>query len=481
MLASELFGNKCPAGMEDVNISGLAYDSRRVLPGYVFVCMKGFETDGHKYVNSAIENGAVLIVAQDKIDADVPVVYYEDTRREMANLACTFYDNPSKKFKLIGITGTNGKTTITYLIKSILEAADKIVGVIGTNQNVIGDKVLLTQSTTPTTPDSLELQQLFAEMVDSGAEYVVMEVSSHALELGRVRGCHYDCGVFTNLTQDHLDFHKTMENYRNAKAKLFELCDKGVVNFDDEAGRYIAENADCDILKVGLGEGCVLCAKDINITARGTEFVIDYKGIKYPVSIAIPGKFSVYNAACAAGAALQLGIDIETIRKGLKDASGVLGRVEVVDTDTDYTVIIDYAHTPDGLENIISCAKEFTKGRVITLFGCGGDRDNTKRPIMGEIAGRLSDYSIITSDNPRTEDPAAIVAQIEEGMKRTDGEYTVIVDRREAIKFALEFAKKDDVIILAGKGQETYQIIGKEKRDFNERIVVSELLAQINS
>ena len=478
MLASELFGSNCPAGAEDINISGLAYDSRRVLPGYAFICIKGFETDGHKYAQTAVQNGAALIVAQDRIDVDVPVVYYDDTRKAMADIACTFYDNPSEKFKLIGVTGTNGKTTITYLIKSILEAADKIVGVIGTNQNVIGDKVLLTQSTTPTTPNSLELQQLFAEMVASGAEYVVMEVSSHALELDRVRGCHYDCGVFTNLTQDHLDFHKTMENYRDAKAKLFTLCDKGVVNFDDEAGKYIANHSDCDILKIGMGEGCVLCAKDIKITARGTDFVIDYKGIKYPVSIAIPGKFSVYNAACAAGAALQLGIDMETIKKGLKEASGVLGRVEVVDTDTDYTVIIDYAHTPDGLENIISCVKEFTKGRVITLFGCGGDRDNTKRPIMGEIAGRLSDYSIITSDNPRTEEPAAIVAQIEEGMKKTDGEYTVIVDRREAIGYALDFAKKDDVIILAGKGQETYQIIGREKHDFNERIVVAELLSQ---
>lgn len=479
MLASELFGNKCPVELEGVNITGIAYDSRRVLPGYAFVCIKGFETDGHSYIDAAIENGAAVIVAQDKSDADIPVIYYEDTRRELANLACTFYDNPSKKFKLIGVTGTNGKTTVTYLIKSILEAQDKIVGIIGTNQNVIGDKVLLTQSTTPTTPNSLELQQLFAEMVDSGAEYVVMEVSSHALELDRVHGCQFDCGIFTNLTQDHLDFHKTMENYRDAKAKLFGLCDKGVINYDDEAGRHIAANTDCDILKIGLGDGCALTAKDIEITARGTEFVIDYKGIKYPVSIAIPGKFSVYNAACAAGAALQLGFDMDTVKAGLKEASGVLGRVEVVDTDTDYTVIIDYAHTPDGLENIISCAKEFTKGRVITLFGCGGDRDNTKRAIMGEIAGKLSDYSIITSDNPRTEDPKAIVDMIEEGMKKTDGEYTVIVDRREAIAYALRFAKKDDVIILAGKGQETYQIIGREKHDFDERIVVAQQLAAI--
>lgn len=476
MLASELFGEKL--NFDDCEITGIAYDSRRVLPGNVFVCIKGYETDGHKYADSAVKNGAAIIVAEDKIDVDAPVIYVKDSRREIARLACKFYDNPSKKFKLIGVTGTNGKTTITYLIKSIIEAAGGIVGVIGTNQNIIGDKVLMTKSTTPTTPNALELQQLFAEMVDSGAEYVVMEVSSHALELDRVYGCHFDCGIFTNLTQDHLDFHKTMENYRNAKAKLFALSDKGVVNFDDEAGKYIAEKGDCeDILKVGLGDGCVLTAKNISITARGTDFELDYKGIKYQMSIAIPGKFSVYNAACAAGAALQLGFDMDTIRKGLKNASGVLGRVEVLDTDTDYTVIIDYAHTPDGLENIINCVQEFAKGRVITLFGCGGDRDNSKRAIMGEIAGRLSDYSIITSDNPRTENPESIVKQIEEGMKRTDGEYTLIVDRREAIRYALGFAKKDDVIILAGKGQETYQIIGHEKRDFDERIIVKEILA----
>ena len=478
MLASKLFGDKL--NFDDTEITGIAYDSRRVLPGNVFVCIKGYETDGHKYAASAEKNGAAVIVAEDKIDINVPVIYVNDSRKEIARLACTFYDNPSKKFKLVGVTGTNGKTTITYLIKSILEAAGKIVGVIGTNQNIIGDKVLMTKSTTPTTPNALELQQLFAEMVDSGAEYVVMEVSSHALALDRVYGCHFDCGIFTNLTQDHLDFHKTMENYRDAKAKLFTLSDKGVVNYDDEAGKYIVKNGGCDdILKIGLGEGCALTAKNIEISARGTEFELDYKGIKYPMSIAIPGKFSVYNAACAAGAALQLGIDMDTIREGLKNASGVLGRVEVIDTDTDYTVIIDYAHTPDGLENIISCVKEFAKGRVITLFGCGGDRDNTKRAIMGEIAGKLSDYSIITSDNPRTEDPTAIVEQIEEGMKRTDGKYTVIVDRREAIRYALGFAKKDDVIILAGKGQETYQIIGHEKHDFDERIVVKEILAAL--
>ena len=472
MLASELIGKNWNSDIEDFEITGIAYDSRNVLPGNVFVCIKGFETDGHKYAASAVENGAALIIAEDKINVNVPVIYVKDSRKTIAQMAAQFYGNPSEKFRLVGVTGTNGKTTITYLLKSILDEAGKRVGVIGTNQNIIGDKVLITQSTTPTTPNALELQQLFAEMAQSEAEYVVMEVSSHALELDRVYGCRFDVGIFTNLTQDHLDFHKTMENYYKAKAKLFTMCKKGVVNSDDEYGMRIANEASCEIIKAGLEDGCDLKAENIKITSRGTDFDMIYKGEKYPVNLRIPGKFSVYNAICAAGAAIELGIDIATIQKGLAAAAGVLGRVEVVPTDTDYTVIIDYAHTPDGLENIINCVQGFAQGRVITVFGCGGDRDSIKRPIMGEIAGRLSDFSIITSDNPRTENPQKIVDQIEDGMKKTDGKYICITDRREAIGYALDNAKAGDVIILAGKGQETYQIIGKEKFDFDERVEV---------
>ena len=473
MLACELFKSVCTDEIKNIDITSIADDSRKVKPGGVFVCIKGFETDGHKYAELAAQNGAAVIVAEDKIDVDVPVVYVENSRRVMAELSCTFYGNPSEKFGLVGITGTNGKTTITYLVKSILETAGKQVGVIGTNQNIIGDKVLLTKSTTPTTPNALELQQLFAEMVHYGADYVVMEVSSHALDLDRVYGCEFDVGVFTNLTRDHLDFHKTMENYLNAKSKLFTLSKKGVVNFDDEGGKKIVAKAECpDIIKTGLGDGCDIKAENIKITSRGTQFDMIYNNKMYQASLKIPGKFSVYNAICAAGAALQLGIDIETVIEGLASATGVVGRVEVVPTETDYTVIIDYAHSPDGLENIISCVKGFAENRVITLFGCGGDRDNTKRPIMGEIAGKLSDFCIITSDNPRTEDPDSIIDQIEVGMKKTNGEYIRITDRREAIAYALDSAKAGDVIILAGKGQETYQIIGKEKFDFDERIEV---------
>lgn len=472
MKADILFGKAWLDKFDNIDITGIAYDSRNVIEGNVFVCIKGFETDGHKFAKMAEKNGAAVIVAEDKVDVNIPVWYVENSRKAIADLACTFYGHPSEKFKLIGVTGTNGKTTTTYLIRSILEEAGMCVGIIGTNQNIIGDKVLVTQSTTPTTPNALELQQLFNEMAMSSADCVVMEVSSHALELERVRGCHFDVGVFTNLTQDHLDFHKTMENYMKAKAKLFDISDKGVINTDDESGRKIAADKKCDILKVGLNPDCDLWAENIKITARGDEFDVNYKGQKYHMTIGIPGKFTVYNAICAAGAALQLGVSMDDVKRGLERAKGVLGRVEVVPTDTDYTVIIDYAHTPDGLENIIKAVKEFAKGDVITLFGCGGDRDHTKRAVMGEIAGKYSDFSIITSDNPRTEDPQAIVDQIVEGIKKTDGKYTVIVDRREAIGYALDHAKKDDVIILAGKGQETYQIIGKEKIDFDERVEV---------
>ncbi len=481
MLADKLFGDIWCSSFKNTDITGIAYDSRAVMQGNVFVCVKGFETDGHKYVDSAIKNGASIIVAQDKIDVDVPVIYVENTRRTLADIACTYYGNPSENFKLIGVTGTNGKTTTTYLIKSILEEAGLCVGVIGTNQNIIGDKVLLTQSTTPTTPNSLELQQLFAEMAQSRADCVVMEVSSHALDLDRVRGCSFDVGVFTNLTQDHLDFHKTMENYKNAKAKLFDISKKGVINIDDIHGSDIAKSATCDILSVGVDTECEFKASDIDISANGVDFKVSYNSKSYDMHLCIPGKFSVYNAICAAGAALSIGIDIDTIKRGLLNATGVMGRLEVVPTNTDYTVIIDYAHTPDGLENIIKATKEFAKGKVITLFGCGGDRDNTKRSVMGEIAGRLSDFCIVTSDNPRTEDPEAIIDMIEDGIKKSTSDYIRITDRRQAIKFALKSANEGDVIILAGKGQETYQIIGKEKFDFDERVVVYQALREINS
>lgn len=476
MLFSDLIGKNWIDKNGDIEITGIVYDSRAVSAGNVFVCVKGYNQDGHLYAKAAEEKGAAAIVAEDKVDVSIPVFYTNNSRRMLAKMAADFYHHPSEKFKLIGVTGTNGKTTITYLVKNILETAGKRVGVIGTNNNVIGDKVLLTQSNTPTTPNSLELQKLFAELVEERAEYVVMEVSSHALELDRVYGCKFDVGIFTNITQDHLDFHGTMENYLKAKAKLFDMADIGVINIDDKGGKKIVKDAKCECITVGINENSMLKATDISVSSKGSGFKLEYDGKIYDMYIPIPGKFSVYNALNAIGAVLPLGIDMDTIKKGLAGVKGVTGRAEVVPVEREYTVIIDYAHTPDGLENIISTVKEFAENRVITLFGCGGDRDSTKRPIMGRIAGELSDYCIITSDNPRTENPSKIIDDIVEGIKTTDAEYTVIENRREAISFALKTAQQGDVIILAGKGQETYQIIGREKFHFDEREIVRECL-----
>jgi len=476
MLFGELVGKEWTSENSDFEVTGIAYDSRKVKKGNVFVCIKGLAQDGHKYAKMAEEQGAAVIVAEDKVEVNIPVFYTDNARRMLAVLSAGFYNKPSESFGLVGVTGTNGKTTITYLVKSILESAGKRVGVIGTNQNIVGDKVLVTQSNTPTTPNSLELQQLFDEMREEEADSVVMEVSSHALELDRVYGCSFNVGIFTNITQDHLDFHGTMENYLNAKAKLFDISECSVINVDDEGGRKIAAKVKGKCVTIGIDNDAMLKAENIKISAKGTDFTLKYDGEEYDIHIDIPGKFSVYNALCAIGAAICLDVDMQTIKSGLAKIKGVVGRVEVVDVDTDYTVLIDYAHTPDGLENIISTVKEFAENRVITLFGCGGDRDNTKRPVMGEIAGKLSDYCIITSDNPRTEDPGKIIDDIEVGMKKTDCEYKVIENRRDAIRYALDFAEKGDVIILAGKGQETYQIIGREKFDFDERVIVRECI-----
>jgi len=469
--ASELFGKKWI--WNDIEIDNVTIDSRKAKEGSVFICIKGELQNGHDFAESAVKNGASVIVAEEEISCKVPVIMCENTKIEMAKIASRFYGEPEKKLKLVGITGTNGKTTVSYLIKKILETAGKKVGIIGTNEILVGDKSVGITSSTPTTPNSLELHQIFAKMLTMGAEYVVMEVSSHALDLYRVYGLRYEVGVFTNLTQDHLDYHKTMENYFLAKSKLFDMSNKGVINIDDEYGNRLSKMAACSVLSVGR-KNAELLAKDVEITASGVKFSVEYNGEKHSACLAISGLFSVYNALSAIGAALCLDVDIKTIIKGLEMATGVKGRLENVPTNTDYSVIIDYAHTPDGLENVLNAVNSYKKGRVISVFGCGGDRDNTKRPIMGEIAARLSDLAIVTSDNPRTEEPEEIIKQIVSGIK--EGEYKVVVNRREAIGYALSIAQKDDIILLLGKGQETYQIIGTNKIHFDEREVVKELL-----
>ncbi|MDK2798870.1 MAG: UDP-N-acetylmuramoyl-L-alanyl-D-glutamate--2,6-diaminopimelate ligase [Clostridiales bacterium] len=468
-------------GDDNIEITGIAYDSRKVKKGDLFVCIKGFKVDGHNFISQAIDQGAAAIIVEKEIaeKISIPIVKVKNSRSALAIASATFLDNPSSKFKLIGVTGTNGKTTTTYLIKNILELKGSKVGLIGTNQNMIGDKVLPAERTTP---ESLELQQLFAEMAENNVDYVVMEVSSHALELNRVDGCNFEIGIFTNITQDHLDFHITMENYLNAKAKLFKQCKIGVINADDSASEHILNTGNCKMITFGIDKEADIQAENILISEKGIKFKVISKKTdvltygEENIALNIPGRFSVYNALGSIGACLALGVNLQQIQQALKLAKGVPGRAQIVETGRDFTVLIDYAHTPDGLKNILSTVKGFAKGRVVTLMGCGGDRDKTKRPIMGKIAGELSDFCIITSDNPRTEDPVQILNHIEEGIKGTDCPYIVIENRFEAIKYVLENAQKDDVIVLAGKGHETYQILKDRTIDFDEKKIVESIL-----
>ena len=454
-------------GNADVLVSNIVCDSRKVSENTVFVCIEGYETDGHKYAKECAEKGASAIVALHEVEADCPVVIVKDTRKVLAVLCSRFHNDPSKEFNLVGITGTNGKTTTTYLIKTILENAGHKVGLIGTNQNMIGNKILPAERTTP---DGFELQKLFREMADAGCDTVVMEVSSHALDLDRVYACDFDIGLFTNITQDHLDFHKTMENYLDAKTILFKMCKKGIVNCDDERSGYILENATCPVTGFSIDKNSDVKAENVILTSKGVQF--DALGEKF--SLAIPGKFSVYNGLGAILVCDALGVEKSKISEGIEKAKGVQGRAQVVDLGYDFTVMIDYAHTPDGIENILNTVRGFAKGRVVILFGCGGDRDNRKRPIMGEIASKLADFCIVTSDNPRTENPTAIIEEILTGFDK-NCPHVVIENRYEAIKYAIENAEKDDVIVLAGKGHETYQIIGKEKFHFDEEEILQEI------
>jgi len=466
MLLKDLLSGISYKGNADIEINNIVSDSRKVTEGCAFVCIKGYETDGHLYAKKAEENGASVIIAQEKVDVHCPLVLVEDSRNVMALLCTGFHGHPSKKFKLVGITGTNGKTTTTYLVKTILETAGHKLGLIGTNQNMIGNRAV---NSSHTTPDSFELQALFAEMAKEGVDTVVMEVSSHALYLDRVAYCDFDVGAFTNLTQDHLDFHKTMEAYADAKALLFKMCKKGVVNIDDSYVDRILSGASAEIMTTGIKKSADLSAADIVLNEAGVEFTAGDR--RY--SVAIPGEFSVYNALTAIGICKCLGIPDEIIEKGLKSAKGVQGRAQVVKLKHPATFIIDYAHTPDGIKNILDAVKSFAKKRIIILFGCGGDRDNKKRPLMGKTAEENADFCIVTSDNPRTENPAEIINQILEGMKK--GTHIVIENRREAIKYAVETAKSGDVVVLAGKGHETYQIIGKEKFPFDEEEILFEI------
>ena len=460
----------------EAEITGVSYDSRETAAGDLFVAMTGYATDGHRFIPMAAEKGAACVLCENVPETDVPYVQVENTRRALSVVGANFFDHPGKEMTVVGVTGTNGKTTTTYLLKAILEAkAGAKVGLIGTNQNLIGDEVVPTERTTP---ESFELQKLFRRMADAGCTHVVMEVSSHALYLDRVYGVPFAVGIFTNLTQDHLDFHETMENYCDAKAILFSCCGTGVYNADDPWARRLMANATCRPFSYGVEKEADIVAKDIELASDHIAFTACCGGEKVPFRVNIPGNYMVYNVLDVVGAALNLGVSLTDCADALSSAHGVKGRVEVVPTPgKDYTVLIDYAHSPDGLENVLRSVQGFAKGRVGAVCGCGGDRDRTKRPKMGAIAADLADFCVVTSDNPRTEDPHAIIEEILVGMKDTKTPYAVVENRVEAIHYAMDHAEKDDVIVLCGKGHETYQIIGTTKNHLDEREVVADYLA----
>ena len=459
----------------DMEITGVSYDSRKTQPGDLFVAITGYATDGHLFIPMAAQKGAAVVLCERAPQEDIPYVRIASTRPALAVVGANWFGHPADSMTMIGITGTNGKTSSTLLLKHVIETVlHGKVGLIGTMENRVGDEVIPTERTTP---ESFELQQLFGRMRDAGCTHVVMEVSSHAIALDRVAGVHYDVAAFTNLTEDHLDFHKTMESYCDAKAELFRRCDRGVLNCDDPWFDRIRANATCEICTASVTGAGDLQAKDLVLLSDGISFTAVLGEKQVLVKLPIPGKFTVYNALTVLGIALQLGISLEDAAAALATAQGVKGRVEVVPTPgKDYTILIDYAHTPDGLENVLSSVKDYCKGRLIALFGCGGDRDRTKRPIMGRIGAELADIAIITSDNPRTEVPSAIIADIVAGIPQTAGKYEVIENRVEAIHHAMDIAETDDILVLAGKGHETYQEICGVKNHLDEREVVADYL-----
>lgn len=471
-------------GDNNIEISGISYDSRTVKEDYLFVCIQGFKTDGHKYIENAIKNGAKAIVIEEFVEdmenfiqKGIVFIKVSNSRKAISRLSSNFYGNPSAKLKVIGITGTNGKTSITYLINSILQKNNFKCALIGTIKNEIMGKVYKTNKTTP---EAVELQNLFSVMLENGIDVCTMEVSSHSLDLNRVDDIEFNIGVFTNLTPDHLDYHNNMENYKNAKLKLFyKTSDVNIINIDDKYGKEIfneIKKLDTKIITYGLNDKCDIYAKDIEMKYSFSTFNLVTPNYTGKVKINIPGLFSIYNILAAISVCYALGLNYEEIENGIKSIKQVSGRFELVQNDKGISVIVDYAHTPDALENVLNTIRQFAKGKVIVVFGCGGDRDRTKRPVMGKIATDLADYVIITNDNPRMEDPKRIIDDILKGVCSYNKNYEVIIDRREAIKRAIESAKKNDVVLIAGKGHEKYQIIGEEIYDFDDKKVANEFL-----
>ena len=482
LLGIENFKSK---GDMQLDIKKVASNSKKVVPNSLFVAIKGYDFDGHEYIEEAVKNGAVAVMLDMSADfkkinipKGITVIITDDTRKALARVSCNFFGNPSRYFKLIGVTGTKGKTTTTYMIKSILEKAGYKVGLIGTIANYIGEDCL--GFSDRTTPESIELQELFYKMARQKVNYVVMEVSSQSLKLNRVEGTNFDYAIFTNLYKDHISLkeHTDMNEYFESKLKLFQMTPKGFVNSDDfKCNKIINGAKNCDIKTYAVDNKADLLAKDITITNISVDFKVKLGNKNERIKVNIPGRYSVYNALAAISFANSIGIDAEKIKEGLENIV-VPGRNELVPNKEELAIMIDYAHTAESLENILQATKTYTPGRVICVFGCGGDRDKEKRPRMGEVAGRLADYSIVTSDNPRTEKPEDIIAQIEKGIVKTKGKYEVIVDRKKAIEKAIKMMNKRDIVILAGKGHEVYQEINGEKRPFDERQIVKEILGE---
>lgn len=462
-------------------IEGIAYDSRKVKENDIFICISGMKADGHLFIEDVIDKGVKVIVVEKDVKPCEGVTFIKvaNSRKALSRISANYYGEPSQMMRVIGITGTNGKTTTSHLIKYILDVNGTESGLLGTISYKIRDKEYKASNTTP---ESLELQKMFREMVEQKITSCVMEVSSHSLDLYRVEDISYQIGVFTNLTQDHLDFHQTMENYKQAKKKLFYKTKKmNIINIDDEFGIELAselKNLDVPIITYGIKAQGDVFARDIQISPQGTRFQLVTPKYTGRVEIGTPGKFSVYNALAAAATAYVLGYDYSQIKKGLEATPVVPGRFELVPNEKNLVIIVDYSHTPDALENALTTIKEFSEGNIITVFGCGGDRDKTKRPIMGEIAGKLSDYCIITSDNPRTEDPEEIIKDVEVGIKRTLCKYKMIVDREHGIREAIHACGPKDVILIAGKGHETYQILGNKVIDFDDRVIAQEIVRE---
>ena len=460
---------------ENREVTFVTDNSSKICEGCIFVCIEGRRFDGHTKAAEAVEKGAAAVVVQKDMGLKNQILV-ENSRSAYAKICAAYYGHPERKLKIIGVTGTNGKTTSCFIIKSVLDKLGCKTGLLGTVKNIVGDKEY---PAVLTTPDCYDLFGLYAEMVECGCEYCVMEVSSQALDQRRVDGVHFDAAIFTNLTQDHLDYHGSFENYKAAKRMLFENSDIAVLNIDDEAAWEMVEGTNCKAFTCSVeNNNCDYSAKNIRNDASGVKYELVSNSNIGRVKFRVPGNFSVYNSMGAAVCLIELGMDFKAVLDALAECIGVPGRMEIVPTETPYTVIIDYAHTPDGLENVLNCVREITDGRVITVFGCGGDRDKTKRPIMGEIATKLSDIAVITSDNPRSEDPESIIEDITAGIGKHNSKVIVDSDRKSAIRKALETAKAGDIVILAGKGQETYQILASGKIHFDEREVVAEILSE---